>query len=376
MKKRCPLPIDWLEFIEGEGDPELARHLDSCLSCQALVSALKEESPADDFGDWLSRVDLKDSIVFQPRKVERPSFGDLVSSASSYSAGDISYDGLDRLFFFVLDNGHEREGSEWFRVAPADTDVENATSTDLVLRPSETEPATSWRVLFAHQTEVNVAQLEGLIGGLTDAGKETLRHALVGELGDERFGSPLEGPSDPRLIADRPTEELMRTLRQPFFALGEAEAATEEEAVAILDDLQTAIAGRESATQHVFLEGEGELVYFERLLDYTGRLFDKNFEPALAAAMETSDETSFWKLESHFGQMIGFFLHELLADRLVFVIDELQDFDVSEIALVVHGRQRSFQSESFLPQRGTKVVLVEQQGFLDADVEALAAKVR
>src|SRR6266516_2876218 len=94
MKERCPLPIDWLEFIEGEGDSELQSHLESCLSCQALVTALRQEASTDDIGDWLSRVDLKDAFTFEPKKTERPSFGDLVLSASSYEDGDFSYDGL------------------------------------------------------------------------------------------------------------------------------------------------------------------------------------------------------------------------------------------------------------------------------------------
>jgi hypothetical protein len=378
MKKNCPLPIDWLEFVEGRADADLDSHLESCLSCQALVTALKEEAAHDDLGDWLSRVDLDSAVIFQPKKIDRPSFGDLVLSASRYADCDSSYEGLDRLVLLVLDDGEERGGSRWFRVAPADTDVENATSTDLVLRPSETEMATSWRVLFAHQSTLMRDQLDESIGALTDAGKETLRQALTGELGDERFGTQLEGPSDPRLVADEPTEELMRTLRAPFFALGEMETAKAQEAAGIVADLQSAIAAREKAAENVFLtEGEGELVFFTQLLDYNDRLFNTDLEPALAAAMGTSDATSFWKLEdARVGQIVGYFLHEFIADRLVFVIEDSQDFAANEIALVVHGRQRWFESESFLPERGQQVVLVERQGFLDADVEKLAAKVR
>ena len=372
MTKACPLPIDWLNFIEDQDDPELERHLESCLSCQALVTALKDEAAGDEFGDWLSRVDLSAAITFQPKKIERASFGELVLSASSYSDGDISYEGLDRVVFVVLDSGEQRSGHDWFRVAPADTDVENATSTDLVLRPSETELATPWRVLFAHQAVLQAAQLEASIGALTDAGKETLRRALTGELGDERFGVTLEGPSDPRLVAEKPIEELMRTLRAPFFAF-EGDASTEQEATGVVvEGLEQAIAAR---ARDVAVEAGGALVYFEPVRDYVSRLFDSNLEPALAAAME-SDETTFWKLESSFGLIVGFFESALLDDRLEFVVQESHDFHANEIALVVHGRQRWFESEAFLPHRGARVVVAERAGFLDGEVETLAAKVK
>jgi hypothetical protein len=378
MKKGCPLPIDWLEFVEDEDDSQLQSHLESCLSCQALVTALRQEASADELGDWLLHIDLGDAVTFQPKRIERPTFGDFVLSATSYANGDLSYDGQDRLVFLVLDNGHEREGRLWFRVAPAATDVENATSTDLVLRPSENELATPWRVLFAHQTVLNATQLDEWVGALTEAGKEVLRQALVGELGDNRFGTELEGPTDPRMIADRPIEALMRTLRAPFFAVGESEeVATETEAVVLLGDLRQAVADR-AADDDAIVEGEGELVPFRRLFDYTQRLFDANLPKAMAAAMETSEDASFWRLESDYGAITAVVSYDLFNDKLLFIIEELHNFASREIALVVwgQGRRRQFESEPFRPRQGETVVLVEQQGFLDRDVEELAAKVR
>src|SRR4051812_4504640 len=119
MKRTCPLPIDWLNFIEGHADSELESHLDSCLSCQALVTALRDEAASEELGDWLSQIDLDAAVTFQPTKAESSSFGDFVLSASSFADGDIAYHGLDRLILVVLDNGEERAGRHWFRVAPA-----------------------------------------------------------------------------------------------------------------------------------------------------------------------------------------------------------------------------------------------------------------
>jgi hypothetical protein len=311
---------------------------------------------SDRLGDWLSRIDLKDAVVFEPKRIERLLFGDLVLSASSYSAGAISYEGLDRVIFLVLDDGEQREGGEWVRVAPVDTDVENATSTDLVLRPSETELGISLRVLFAHQTVLNAWQLDESIGKLTARGLVVLRQAVGGELLDERFGVELEGPSDPRLIADRPTEELMRTLREPFFALGESVA--EEASLAVAEDARAVDAS------------------------FGGQLFELKWLPlkesqlAWAAKSDPTDKVLTAELTlPSLGEITALLRYDWMNDTLLFVIDDLQGFVSKKIELMVCGRRGKFETPAFKPERDREVVLVEKRGFSDKEVEQLAVRV-
>src|SRR5437867_7729289 len=41
MMNICPLPIDWLDFVEGNVTPPLEEHLATCKPCQLLVAKLR-----------------------------------------------------------------------------------------------------------------------------------------------------------------------------------------------------------------------------------------------------------------------------------------------------------------------------------------------
>src|SRR5436190_23258462 len=118
MKMRCPLPIDWLDFIDTGAPESLATHLDDCPSCQRLVVSLRGEAANDDLGDWLSEIDLDRAVVWRPRPIESLGFGQLVLNSTDYGDDDTEYQESPRLLFLVLDDGRSIQGRRWFTVAP------------------------------------------------------------------------------------------------------------------------------------------------------------------------------------------------------------------------------------------------------------------
>ena len=53
---RCPLPIDWLEYLEGTGSSDLALHLSECRPCQILLDRLRQELTCAEYLDVLTAI--------------------------------------------------------------------------------------------------------------------------------------------------------------------------------------------------------------------------------------------------------------------------------------------------------------------------------
>src|SRR5436305_1937095 len=81
---RCPLPIDWLEYLEGAVSSDLASHLSTCRPCQILVDELRRDKRPS-----LRRANLPESDSW-PRWNEAkdavPRFGDIWWTTSSLAA--------------------------------------------------------------------------------------------------------------------------------------------------------------------------------------------------------------------------------------------------------------------------------------------------
>lgn len=353
MKTRCPLPIDWLDFVET-GQPEsLAAHLADCASCRACVDSLREQTAGDDLGGWLDAIDLDAAVVWRPRPASAIGFGTLVMNAAGYEGDETSYSDLWRLSFVVIDDGRLIGAQRWFKVAPVDTDVENASSTDLLLRSGESELAVPLRVVFSLQTTLAEEQMAHSVGRLTRAGEETVQKAIAGELDELRYGLPLSGPDDDRLAADRALEEVVRYLRSPFFALG-AESPTE-----LADD-----AVREE--EAVGAGSWGRLIYFQldRLQASSGQL-------ALAAQSEPTDRVYRASLHDEGGKIEGELRFDLWRDTLLLFIERLEGFG-SRMQLIVEAKGRHIESPTFVPRAGEEVELASI--FLN-DVDEIAARI-
>jgi hypothetical protein len=354
MNMRCPLPIDWLDFVETGAPQSLALHLEDCLSCQRLVASLRAEAGGDDLGDWLARIDLEKAVVWRPRPTESLGFGRLVLNAADYEGEDADYHEVPRLLFLVLDDGREIDGRRWFAVAPANTDVENASSTDLLLKAEETSLGVPLRILFSLQTFLDEGQMTEEVATLTRAGAEVVRQALAGELDDLRFGLPFAGPDDERLAIDRETEEVVRLLRTPFFSIVVADVAKQPE------EEFSAVAAEPRQT--------GQLFFFD--LNW---LRVRGEQLALAAQTEPEEMVVRASLKTEWGEIEGQLHYELLPrDRLLFLIERLDGFE-SVMRLVLQTKTREeIESEPFVPRAGEEV---EVASIFLTEVERLAARV-
>jgi hypothetical protein len=352
MKMRCPLPIDWLDFIETGAPESLATHLDGCPSCQLLVASLRGEAANDDLGDWLSGIDLDSAVVWRPRPIESLGFGQLVLNAPDYGDDGTEYQESPRLLFLVLDEGRSIQGHRWFTVAPAETDVENASSTDLLLRSEETSFGVPLRILFSLQTSLAEEQLDEEVATLTAAGADVVRQALGNELDDSRFGLPLAGPDDERLAIDRETEEVVRLLRTPFFSIAKEEPQPAAELVALGGE-------REQVGQLLFFDLSWMRVKGEQL--------------ALAAKTEPQEMALKASLKTDWGEIVGELHYELLRDTLLFLVERLEGFSDSAIKLVLQTKMsEEIESKPFVPRLGEEVEVAPV--FL-TDINKLAAKV-
>jgi len=177
---------------------------------------------------------------------------------------------------------------------PLSSDVESATSVDVVMRRSDTDMNIPWCVLFRHQTTAEIGDLESRIGRLTDRGKALIANVLDGRIPADRTGSPIEGPQDPRA---RLSEDLERSLK---------------------------LLGRRYARLH---EGPEE-AQAARVLTFPMRqvLFNESTigQLSLAASTSVEHETKHWAVDIPLrGHLQGRVDHRFFDDELHFVIENV-----------------------------------------------------
>jgi hypothetical protein len=205
----CPLPIDWLDLLEGRPSVAARGHLDGCASCRAVVAALTDRLP-----DSLPLPQLvSDTIAQVPSLLEGVADPMIVEGQLRW----LAVEGADvRLPVLVLGLAHEDTEADFddttatdgmsmpscVDIAPLWTDRENATSADLLLGESETTTGVAWRVAFRRQTTVPADLLTELFGSLTTTGEAAVARAIAGQLPPDKTGPELESEFDPRLTAD------------------------------------------------------------------------------------------------------------------------------------------------------------------------------
>jgi hypothetical protein len=186
----CPLPIDWLDLLDGRPSAASRTHLDDCASCRTVVASLEASRGADPL-----MASVPDS--WQPRPA-------LASSDSNISFGDLRWlelpEGEVRLPVLVLGIVEEANGA--LDVAPLSLDRDAATSVDLLLDVADTTTAAPWRVAFRQQSLVSRAFIKAQLGTLTSRGRRVVDEAIEGAAPAERTGPELESDHDPRLSAD------------------------------------------------------------------------------------------------------------------------------------------------------------------------------
>jgi hypothetical protein len=186
----CPLPIDWLDLLDGRPSAASRAHLDDCAACRTVVASLEATRDADPLG-----VPVPDS--WQPRP-------ELASSDSNITFGELRWlelpEGEVRLPVLVLGIVEEANGA--IDVAPLSLDRDAATSVDLLLDAADTTTAALWRVAFRQQSLVSPAFIKAQLGTLTNRGRRVVDEAIEGDAPAERTGPELESDHDSRLSAD------------------------------------------------------------------------------------------------------------------------------------------------------------------------------
>lgn len=207
----CPLPIDWLDFLEGERAAAMEEHLGTCRSCAELVRRLASvvSKPIA-----MSPITLGGPRI-TPLARASVSPGDIWLTSTSFDSGLYRYDGLAQTLVLVLRSVDELGGTRWFDVVPAYIDIESSVPTDVTLEAAE---STMWRPLrldFAQQITVAREQMGSWLGELTDMGDSVLRSVVDGVVDSDRSGPPLEGEDDLRLAARLADAAVIRTLAAP-----------------------------------------------------------------------------------------------------------------------------------------------------------------
>lgn len=186
-----PLPIDWLDLLEGRPSAASRAHLDDCAACRTVVASLDAVRGADPL-----RGPVPDS--WRPR----PTLASIDDSNISF--GELRWleppDSEVWLPVLVLGIVEETDGA--IDVAPLSLDRDAATSVDLLLDAADTTTAVPWRVAFRRQSLAYSAFLKATFGTLTDGGRRLVNEALDGAAPAERTGPELESDHDPRLLAD------------------------------------------------------------------------------------------------------------------------------------------------------------------------------
>jgi mRNA-degrading endonuclease toxin of MazEF toxin-antitoxin module len=340
---QCPLPIDWLEYVEGAGSEALESHLHECLSCQILVAKLRaEHRPV------LRAGQIRSSSAW-PQWVESrevsPKLGDVWWTRLAPGAGKSS---AIRLLVLVVSDLWKDKGDSWCDVIPLKSDVENATSLDLTLSPSETDLNVPWRVLLRRQTVASSHDLSTRVGALTAGGLGVVQRALEGEASEERFGPSIEDPEDLRLRNEEDFDNAIRDLGRPYaVALESGEAVSDHPRV-----LQFPLHRVQSP---------------QRML---GSL-------QLAADTNAKEEKFEWAVDlPNNGSIQGRIDYQYLEDKIVFVVENVVEAEKNLHlgARFIFWSERlsePIESEEFVPASSKIVLLGQDLGVLPKEINRL-----
>jgi len=341
---RCPLPIDWLEHLEGVRSEELAAHLLECRACQVLVEELgRERRPQL----HLSRVPNVDSWPHW-REAEAPlaGFGEIWWTADSIGSAHAL---VPRVPVLVISDVWQEAGRSWCEVVPLSADTENATSLDLILRRTDTDLEVPWRALLRYQTVVEMRELDSRIGRLTDAGQGVVHAVLAGNGPEERFGSPIEGPDDPRVRIPEDFADSVRLLGKRYARLLE---------------------------QDKNARSSGRILSFEmRRSSITPGVPSRTL--SLAAASEAEHENRPWIVEiPERGRIQGRLEHRYSDDELLFVIEDVAEDQLglrttAWIAAWSGQLDAPVTSQSFHPTDDRTVVIARDLGIFPREIDRL-----
>lgn len=344
---RCPLPIDWLDHLEGRPVPELAAHLADCVSCRVLVEELRRDLP--------SRSELRPQAVpdsttwpaWAGAKARPARFGEIWWTSQRLGTPSES---TGRILLLILSDLWEEERQSWCDVVPLSTDIENATSVDFLLSRGDTDVQVPWRVCFRFQTVARPEALDTRIGALTASGYAEIQRVLAGVVDVERFGSPIDGEHDPRARSSTEMEQLIRLIAAPYAALEEHDDAKQE---------------------------SGAVIVFPMIR--TKGVVDTAHQFKLAAASERDEELPQWEVDIPKRGRIQGRLVRSSEDELFFVVETVSESSLglgSSLSITFWSELLATPATSvtFVPVVGTRVPLGRDFGVFPSEISRLEVR--
>jgi hypothetical protein len=253
----------------------------------------------------------------------------------------------------VISDAWQEAGRSWCEVVPLSSDIENATSLDLILRRSDTDLDVPRRALLRYQTVVEMDELDSRIGKLTEAGKGLVHNVLAGNASEERFGSPIEGPDDPRVRMPEHFTGAVRLLGQGYARM------LERRDVAAKPD---------------------RILSFEmRRLSVTSQASPQAL--SLAAASEAEYEDRPWVVDiPERGRIQGRIEHRYSDDELLFIIEDVREEQLglrttAWIAAWPSQLDAPVTSQAFDPTTDRRIVIGHDLGIFPREISRLELRV-
>jgi len=377
MDQLCPVPVDWLDYLEGRSKfaAGLENHLAGCPACRVLLATLEATPIAALPNDWASSFRGRLDGVWHEERPQTPARAEFWFSASRYelpgeaalnngggfALPSFSYENMNRTLLLVIGDPEPQHGFDWVDVVPVLSDVERATETDYVFSATDSSLNAPWRAMFAHQTKVDRGQLDTRVGSLLGNGIEAL-HSVLDDNGDEsRWGFPLEDIYDPRGYEAEDFEDCLRALRTPWLLVSEAAstAGTASNVFVLRPP------GPENPTERTS-DKSGQLLWLQP------RLAPPEMVAAFAAASEER-KPGLWELDASAFRLVGRLKLNKQTGFLAFSVCEVELRLASRLRLVVRTAEAEYASEAFAPVLDTSVPIA--RGLAPSAVHQLGAEV-
>jgi hypothetical protein len=357
MMRGCPLPVDWLDYLDGDR-PDLKRHLDECLTCQALVASLRSQPVASIDHGWANFFTGNLDAVWHEDRPATPAPAEFWFSAADYRLPStfntldsvlergFAYQGADRQLVLVVSHPAEDHSMQWLDVVPVMSDIERATATDVLFEANENSLGAPWRALFAHQCKVAREQLDTRVGSLWEAGQMVLTAAVSGGLDESRWGAPLQHPYDPRAFLGNEFDEAMLRLRTPWLMVCDAADGQGEQG---LGPRLVPPAPESSAED----EPRGMLFTLKPLEASPRHL-------ALAAASTSAHPSELWGLESEDVTLVGKLHVDFSKGLLLFAVMSVQLKHATRLRLHLVAYDKPRESDVVVAEPDIDITLAEQ----------------
>ncbi|HTA97974.1 MAG TPA: hypothetical protein VK730_10070 [Solirubrobacteraceae bacterium] len=373
MTHPCPLPVDWLDYMQGADEVGMTRHLNDCGSCRTLLGQLEPEQPAT---AWAERFHCRTDAVWSEDRPAKPAPAEFWFSAPNFEMSEakirhadlsihnaFSYREVDRTLVLILDTSAESHDSDWLDVVPVLSDIEVATDTDLIFTAEENTLGTPWRTVFSHQCKVNTAQLDTRVGALTDIGFLTLTEALAGTVAEERWGAALQGPDDPRARLDEHLEQAFTRLRTPWLLLAEAEEDCESTRQPAGEP-----SGHPTPVSHELHVSRAKILWLHPIVPD-----EEMQEYPLAAATLAIPSPHMWVLDTDRLKLHGKLEVDFQQGVLLFLITTASFQNIVRIRLAVLAKGGEHHSAPFTPR--TQLAVHIAHGLTRQAVEKIGAEI-